>query len=317
MKKILKIITILSINFFLLILLVFISDLIIYNYNYRNYDKLYQKLTFKYLPKVDYLINIDWYFDGSDNVYRGRKPDGLEYKKNKPIVIFGCSFTQGQFLNYNQTISYKLAHILHRPVYNRGISAKGIQHMYWQTLNPDFYRDVPPSEDVMYLMIGDHYRRLHVYFMDILDHHFNGHFSVKNNDIILDNDKNPIVNILKSSYTFKLLNFKYANFYVNNPKNADKITDDVLLYFIKTRENLEKNWNKKINFTVILFDEIKYKNLLIKKLKDNNFNIIETTKLTNENLWSKKYFSKKTNHPSEAMWDLLTPLIAQKIKENK
>ena len=145
--------------------------------------------------------------------------------------------------------------------------------------------------------------------------HFNIHYSKKHNDFILDNTNNSFLNILKSSYTFKFLNMKYADFYVNNPKNAEKITDEVLWFFIKTRENLEKKWHKKFKFTVIIFDKIKYKDLLVKKLKENNFNIIETSNITKENLKDKKYFSQNTFHPTKEVWDLLAPLIAKKIKE--
>ena len=315
MKKFLSFILIVFINIAVFASLIFVCDVFIYNYNYRNYNKLYKKLSFKYLKKTDYLIDINTYFDGSSDIYRGRKPDGLEYSKNKPIIIFGCSIVQGQFLNYDQTISYKLAHILKRPVYNRGIAGHGIQQMYWQTTFNNFYKSVPPADDVIFILIDDHYFRMHTYFMDILDHHFNIHYSKKHNDFILDNTNNSFLNILKSSYTFKFLNMKYADFYVNNPKNAEKITDEVLWFFIKTRENLEKKWHKKFKFTVIIFDKIKYKDLLVKKLKENNFNIIETSNITKENLKDKKYFSQNTFHPTKEVWDLLAPLIAKKIKE--
>ena len=181
----------------------------------------------------------------------------------------------------------------------------------------EFYNDVPPADDVIFIMIDDHYFRMHTYFMDILDHHYNIHYSKKNNDFVLDNKNNHLFNILKSSYTFKLLNMKYADFYVNNPKNAEKLTDEVLWFFINTRKILEKNWDKKFKFTIIIYNNIKYKDLLLKKLKANDFNIIETSNLTNENLKDEKYFSKKTFHPTKEAWDLLAPLIAEKIKENK
>ncbi len=309
MKKVKKIIFILFANVIILILLLFVCDFLIYSYYYKTYDNLYDKLKFKYLAKVNYLIDLKTYFNGSNNIYRGRKPDGLEYSENKPIVLFGCSFAHGQFLNYKQTLSYKLAHTLHRPVYNRAVPAHGIQQMYWQTSMPQFYVDVPPAKDVIFILIDDHYRRMHVHFMDILDHHFNIHYSKKHNDFVLDNTNNYLINILKSSYTFKFLNIKYSDYYVKSPKNAEKLTDEALWFFVKTRENLEKNWNEKFKFTVIILDEIKYKDILKKKLKDNNFNIVEISDLTNEDLSDSKYLAEETNHPKEEMWDLLTPLI--------
>ena len=314
MNKFLKILYILSVNLAILILLIFISDLIVFNYYNKTYNNVYNRWGFKYLIKADYMINLETYFDGSNNVYRGRLPDGLEYSSNKPIVLFGCSYTHGEALNYNQTFSYKLAHSLHRPVYNRAIPGHGIQHMYWQTSNKSFYNSVPPADDVFFVIIDHHYFRMLAYFLDVLCHNFNVHYSKKNNGFVLDNKNNYLLNILKSSYTFKLLNIKYSYYYINQPKNAEKLTDEALWFFVKTRENLEKNWNKKFNFTIIFYNDIHYEDLLIKKLKANNFNVIVLSDLTNENLFDKKYFSDKTYHPKEATWDLLTPLIIKKAE---
>ena len=318
-KKITQISLIIIINIFIMLLLIFLSDIAVYSYHVITYRKnhadAFKPPFFSYLIKPRYGIDFKTYFDGSDNVFRGRKPDGLEYKNKEPIIIFGCSYAHGQFLKYNQTFSYKLAHILKRPVYNRAVPGRGIGCMYWQSIDDNFYSSVPPSNTVLYVIIPDHYRRLYINFIDILDTHMTGHFNKKGNDLILDGS-NYLKNILISSYSFKVLNSKYVNWYINNPKYEDEITDLVLLYFLKTRENLEKHWNKKINFTIIFYNNYKllYSESLYKKLKANNFNVIETDKLSNVNLNSKEYLNPDNGHPTEKTWDLLTPLIAERLK---
>lgn len=317
-NKIKKIIKIILCNIILLLFLVFLCDLAVYYCYYAKYTKTHHKAfkcpQFSYVVKPYYGVDIRTYFDGSNNVVRGRTPDGLEYSDKTPIVIFGCSYAQGQFLNYNQTFSYKLAHLLKRPVYNRAYPGRGIQFMYWQSISSDFYNSVPPSDTVIYVLMSDHYRRLLIDFIDVLDLHLTGHFNKKGNDFVLDGS-NYLKNILISSYSYKVLHAKYIDWYINNPKHEQELTDLVLEYFIKTRENLEKNWHKKIKFTIVFYNDknILYKETLFAKLKAAGFNVIETDKITSADLNSQEYLSSATLHPTEKAWDELTPLIAKDL----
>ena len=318
MKILKKTFLIIIFNLLFAALLLFICDVFIYkdlkkDYN-KNGPKEFQASEFKYLTKPNYCLNFETYFDGSDNIFKGRKPDGTEYKTNNPIIVFGCSYALGQFLNYNQTFSYKLAHFLKHPVYNRAISARGLAHMYWQTEDESFYKNVPSSDTIIYVMIDDHYRRMMVSFLDTLDLFRLRHYSITNNKLVADKLNNPLLNVLKSSYTIKLLNLKYAQNFINNQQNSDKLTDMALIYFLETRKQLEKRWNRKINFIVFLYEdkEIAYKEELSRKLKENNFTVISTKELTNDNLNEIKYKIPNNYHPTEAAWDLLTPKFIEK-----
>lgn len=301
-----------------MIFLIFLSDVIIYFYYAHTYQKthfnIFERPKFSYILKPNYGIDIETYFDGSDNVFRGRKPDGLEYSQKPPIVVFGCSFAQGQFLQDNQTFSYKLAHILKRPVYNRAFPGRGIGLMYWQSIDKGFYKNVPPCSDAVYIIAKDHYRRLFINFIDIFDLHLTGHFNQKNNELYLDG-KNYLKNLMISSYTYKILNNKYVNWYIYNPKHEQKITNTVVLYFVKTRENLQNHWKRPVNFTVIYYNDepLPYKEVLFKKLKNNNFKIIDLSNLTDINLNSEEYKDSSNRHPTEKAWDVLTPLIAEQL----
>lgn len=321
-KKISKILFVSLCNILIILFLIFLSDIGVYLYYSSIYKKThnnaFKRPNFSYIIKPHYGIDFRTYFDGSDNVFRGRKPDGLEFTGRKPIVVFGCSYAHGQFLNYNQTFSYKLAHILKRPVYNRAFPGRGIGLMYWQSIDESFYNAIPPSDTVIYVMINDHYRRLLINFIDILDLHMTGHFNKKDHTFLLDGS-NYLKNIFISSYTFRVFNSKYVQWYINNPKHEEELTNLILEYFIKTRENLEKNWNIKIDFTIVHYDDqpLLYKETLFRKLKDNNFKIIETSRLTNINLTSEEYYSPDTQHPTEKTWDILTPLIAKELNANQ
>lgn len=320
-KRFLKIFKIILFNIFIAVILLLLLDIAIYAYHARSYEKThhsrFKRPKFEYIVKPYYGIDFKTYFNGQDNVFRGRLPDGLEYKDKIPIVVFGCSYAHGQFLDYNQTFSYKLAHILKRPVYNRAVPGRGIQLMYWQSTLSDFYKSVPPSDTVIYVLFHDHYRRLYLNFMDLFDLHLTGHFNKVGRSLILDGD-NYLKNILISSYTYKKLHSKYVNWYINNPKHKEEITDLICLYFVKAKNNFERKWKRKINFYIIYYNdrEILYKDVLFKKLRNYGFKIIETDKLSNIDLNSEENRNKENSHPTENVWNVLTPLIAKEISKD-
>ncbi len=268
---------------------------------------------FEHLTKPYYAINLKTHFKNQDDISYGRKPDGLQYS-GLPTVIFGCSYAQGQQLKYNQTFSYKLANILKRPVYNRALSGKSFPLMYFQSENDFFYKDVPPCDTVIYVMINDHYRRMKLSFFHVTNNWMEITYKTENEKLKKEDFSNPVKCFINSMYITKHIKYIWAYNYANNAKNAEKLTDEALTYFIETRKNLESRWNKKVNFIVFMYDyPIKFGNMLPNKLKANNFKVITLRELTQEDIYSEKYLSPITKHPTEEAWDLLTPLIAEKI----
>ena len=292
----------------------------IYNDSTKDF---YERITerkpnkFEYLKKPLYGLNIENFFVGGNNEFGGRAPDGLEYNST-PITIFGCSYAFGQFLPPEATFSYKLAHLLKRPVYNRAIPSKGLAKMLYQSESDSFYNDVPPSDTVIYIMLNDHYRRMKLSFIEISDAYMHITYKKKGDKLIREDFNSPIKCFLNSTYLNKYIKKHWAHHYMNNPKFADKITDEVLLYFIETRKNLEARWNTKVNFVVIFYDSwLFHQDLLKEKLEKNNFKVIKMQELTNENLYTDKYYSPQTLHPTETTWNLLTPKIVDFLKLNK
>lgn len=327
MKKALKILTIIIINILLLLILLFLSDWIVYKVNsqpkefYKNFPPQTPIPPFQYMIKNPFItfIELNDYFNGQDNVFNGRLPNGLKYKNKTPITIFGDSFAHGQYLNPDQNFSHKLAETLKRPVYNRAIPGSSMQHMFHQVTDSAnvFFEQVPKSDTVFYIFIDEHYCRMSILSdFETIYKTFYLRYTLKNGKLKKDNYNNPLLNLIKSSYTIRILSHKYTNWYINNPKMAEKLTNQILAFFIETREKLEQNWNNKINFVVILYDNtpIKNKSMLRKKLEDNNFIVIDTSELTNEDLNSEKYLFQDNLHPTEAAWDLLTPRIIEAAK---
>lgn len=307
-------------NFVIITGLIWLSEILIYKYQakifYDTHPKIHPINKYTYnIMYPEYMTDLKNYYNGLNNIFFGRKPDGLEYKNQNPITVFGCSFAFGQYLNYDQTFSYKLAHKLKRPVHNRAISGGSFQHMYMQTFENSFYEDIPKSDTVIYVMIGDHYRRVLLNYFDILDYHVLPHYTKKGKKLVKDNYNNKLTNFINSLYTVKALNHLYADWHTSNKIFKNKITDDAVFYFTESRNELKKHWNKDFKFIIILYEDwdIPYKELLIEKLRQNGFIVLSTKELTEENLEDKKYMMKDNHHPTEAAWDLITPKIIEKL----
>ncbi len=328
-NKTIGLIFIIIVNILLISLFLLLFDFLLYKSDSRNYLKDHPlssdipefKYTLKY-PCIPY-TDTDKYFNGSDDIFQGRLPDGKEYENNSkytPVVVFGDSFAHGQYLKYNQNFSYKLSRLLKRTVYNRAIPGAGVQHMYYQVSDKDaekFYKDVPPADTVFYIMINDHYLRMSIFSdFEVSSTNFHLRYRIKNNKLVKDNYNNPLLNFFKSSYIIKFINLKYLNFVIGKRFMSERLTNKMLMFFTETKKILEQKWNKKINFIVILYDnnDIFYKKLLKQKLEDNGFTVIVISDLTNENLNSETYIMQDNGHPTEAAWDLLTPEIVYELK---
>ena len=313
-----KFIKITAVNIILLIICIFICDLCIYKSfaQQRSKDYILPPFAYQIHPYCSFIP--DYYFDGSDNIYKGRKPDGLKYlaEGKTPIVIFGGSFAHGQHLNADETFSARLSELLHRPVFNRAAPGRGIQHMLYQAEHTQLYSDIKTADTVIYIFINDHYRRMKVSHIDILDTNFAGSYKIKNKRLVLQNYKNPLKNLIKSSYTVKLLNQKAVKHYIDNENNAGKLTDETMLYFIQTRNILEQHWNRKIDFIVLFYDSVMYEELLTDKLWENGFRAysINEDAAPDVNLNAEEYRISKDNlHPNAAAWREITPLTAEKL----
>lgn len=315
-----KFLSILICNIILIIGILGLCEFLTYKYQakifYDTHPKIFpiNKYSYEILYPL-YLTDLRNYFNGQNNLFYGRLPDGTEYKNKTPIILFGCSYAFGQHLNSNQTLSYKLAHNLKRPVFNRGISGGSFQHMYMQVMDNSFWEDIPKSDTVIYVMISDHYRRTMLRYFDILDHHILPHYLKKGNKLIKNNCNNKLLDFINSLYISKTLNHIYAENFTMNPQNADKLTDLALLYFTETRKELQKHWGEDFKFIILMYEDwnIMYKEELIKKLQDNGFIVICTKDITDEDLRIEKYQMQDNHHPTEAAWDLLLPELIKKI----
>lgn len=314
-------IKIICINIILILFVWFICDIAFFITDLirNNICSKYTLKTFYMRPNNPISAMNDFLNDNTgnrDNKECIRKPIGTQYKK-EPIILFGCSFAYGEYLNEEQTFGYKLSKITKRPVYNRAFDSYGLQHMFYQSSLPEFYYNVPKSNTVIYIFMYDHYRRMLSKTFALSNPNLYLHYKYKNNNLLIDNYDDILINCINYSYTIRAIKGFFKSIYMQNPNNADKITEEALTYFIKTRENLENHWNIKVNFIVFFYDENPLDKILIQKLKKNNFMVITTKELTTQDLYEQKYRIKDDPHPNETSWNLLTPLFVQKVQMKK
>ncbi|MBQ9245190.1 hypothetical protein IJ182_02865 [bacterium] len=275
---------------------------------------------FKYSFDHKYYFDMSTYFTGGDNIFKGRKPVGSEYYNDgNSIVIFGGSFAHNQYLDEDKTLGYKLSQELKRPVYNRAIPGRGVEQMYLQCASDIFYRDVPKSDMVIYIMIDDHFRRMKVNNVGVLDIHYIDNYRVKNGKIV-EVKNNPLINLIKSSYSVKLINQTWATNYINNEKNSDKLTDEMLLYFTESRRAMENRWNNKIRFIVLFYTNIPYEEKIKAKLKANSFEVYSIPKeiAPNIELMYEEYLISDVNfHPNEKAVDIILKELIEKLNLKK
>lgn len=312
MKKIFKLFSIIFSNIFLSVLLFFLLEFIIYfSYSYKNFKF---EEPFGYIIKNDrvFQINFDDKYQGGDS---GRLPFGLQYKDKAPLFVFGCSYAYGQYLKDNQTFSYKLSEILKRPVYNRALPGFGIQHMYAQLQTDNFYKDKACPAAVIYVLVYDHFNRFLLKLPYITSNFFNLHYNVENNKLKMEDYNSKFKNILNSLYIARYINHKTTYYYVNNKKNADKLTDLMLIYFMESRNKLEEHYHKKIKFFVVLYPPYLYDDLLTQKLEQNDFFVINLQLLFPNIDFAEPQYSQNI-HPTAKLWEVITPDLSKIIQKN-
>lgn len=300
MKKVSKIITI---NLLLLIAIFFIFDLTCYikdlNYNFRfyvyktpmNFIKSYlrtYKRIFYTTKNYDVLFIKD---KGYNTVFR--QPVNTESTK-PPILLMGCSYTFGSFLTPEESFMGKLAKLTNRPIYNRALSARGADEMLYQLSSDEFYSKVPKPEWLIYVFIPDQVRRTQIpCCVDDIGVYYD-------NKVEITKDFNiPVI------YTLK----KRINYYE---------TDKYIFHFNKIMKNIkeqaEKHWGKDVKFAFIFYANNDLALPIIKKsVEKDGFVFLSLNELTKIDLITEEYKLEDKLHPSEKAWDILTPLIVEKL----
>lgn len=310
MKK-LKIITL---NIFIVVILLLLAESICFIKDYKG--SIYKSKHTKFGVETKFPPNWTKTYKYEEQPYDLRKPTGLEYK-NAPIIIFGCSFAYGDRLKDNQTFSYKLSKLVKAPVYNRAACGWGLQNMFHQIRTKEIFNVVKQKpQQVIYVLMYDHIYRMyrHTYAFPFNNMLFL-QYKFKKNDFVKYDPKIPFLERLSLSGIFYN---HFARENAKNPKYFDKNFNLMKQYFIKSKNELEAKYGK-INFAIVKYEfEETYENVYLKterwkELEDAGFTVLDTTELMGRKLNKPEDYADDGFHPSEKVWDNLTPIIAKKL----
>jgi|GEM_PF-1301040 len=277
-----------------------------------------------YIPRFDWSLKMQpfskfWNKERKNFNSLRRYIEGSD-KNKKSIILFGCSFVEGDFLEPEETFGYKLAKLTGRTVYNRGFSGSGPEVMLWQTRNNKFYDDINKEpEYAVFVYINDHLRR--IYFNTYgLDLRVYAGYKKNGNSLIEYVPKD----IQMHRFNFMRKRTEERLYSSNLLKNEykDKHFNFLKLHLEETRKELQKRYPN-IKFIIIKYpqkllregmvlDTVKYAFYTDrwKELEDEGFIIYDLDKKLNVDITNDEY-SLPDQHPNEKAWDVITEQLVK------
>ena len=222
-------------------------------------------------------------------------------KNSRPIIVFGCSFAEGLFLKDEDKVSSRLADETGRVVYNRAMSAQGVQYMIYLLEDENFYKSVPEPEYAVYICINDQIRRLYVECCPWYKSSFYELDKAGNLSLI----ENPLY------YTFPMA-FVRARKIIKYDKDDIAFLDK---HFIYAKQLADKHW-KNTKWIILyynkLMDNTCYQEL--SKLEKYGFKVVYAEEFVPDDFWTNlKYRTSVTDyHPTKEAWQLLIPQFVKK-----
>ena len=245
--------------------------------------------------------------------------------KKRPVVTIGCSYTEGNGLDENQTFAYKLNKLTNRTTYNRGVSGSGPQLVYRQLSDENFKKEIPDAEYVIYTFIHNHLHRQFQTLFCPYTSDINLKYTLENGN--LTETSSPFWFMYWSFLVKTYLEWKIVPQFENEIKNNYQLFNKILQSSVD--EMHKKYPNSK--FVLVEFpqsslcipkdgfeeDIKKYEEELteeqIKKIEEMGIIYINASKLAGHKFCDKRYRLPDGDHPSEVAWDELTPKIVKKL----
>ena len=146
----------------------------------------------------------------------------------------------------------------------------------------------------------------------MLHEDFNLRYKEVNGELQEIRDENIFAKTLKRLYISNLIyNFWLENIFLH-PANYKKYFDFELKHFIESKKEFEKHWPN-AKYVIIFYERMRNDFELKQKLSEAGFTVINAYDLTNEDIRNDKKYMQDNFHPTGEAWDLLTPLIIEKL----
>lgn len=311
MKKIVLVVFI--VNILLLICLFVCIEAYTYKKTYdftkadvSKFNKVFEKKGDSFRFKIDYEYPKKFNYAEYKKTMRP-----VNYKKStkRPILFFGCSFTEGLDLNKEQTLAYKISDLTNRTTYNRGKSSTGPQFMYYQLNDKNFKKEVPDAEYIIYTFIWVHFERLYNYRTCQFLNYLNLRYKNVNNQLV---EVKPTFAPIYSLYTIK--NLQYG---IEREKTVQEEKDNKLFNLMMDESfKLAQKKYPHSKFVILDYPDWHKKRLPSKEVKDlqnMGFIVVDVEDLIGHSLDDRKYLLEDNIHPSELVWDEVAPKLVKKL----
>ncbi len=230
------------------------------------------------------------------------------------IILFGCSYAAGLYLNEKDNIGTILSEETGKTVYNRAISGCGTATILYQLQNMNIKQEIPNADYIIYEFIPDHFRR---------------NLTIMPNCIFNEFTANYRINKYKKLELYKYSFFKYLfySFYITRLTNdaiIQKLSNSkysTVLFTLLISEIYKtiKKLYPKAKFIILVYcdyDDSKEKvkdifNRIKREFPD--IDIVYTTEFScGEDIIKRKYLFTDKIHPSKEVWQVLIPEFSQK-----
>ena len=261
------------------------------------------KPTFKHLidmMKVQYSLNSEIH----DTRYRFIPyiDEKTQFSKKQPIILMGCSFTNGYGIEDNYTFDAQLKKYTNRNIYNLGINGGGPREILMSLRNNELIKKIQKNPQyVIYTYIPDHKRRLYVPLAFL-----NANYKPMDNYADLQ-FYIPIMPIYKSFIYETIMN----KLYKNNLILKDKTEKFFNLYITKINEEIKKQFGEKTQFVILVYYENEKENW--DEIKKEGIKVINILEDFNINTQQPEFKGKDQEHPNEKAWKVIIPELIKEL----
>lgn len=243
-------------------------------------------------------------------VYKGTKA--------RPIVTIGCSFTDGAFLDKNQTFAYKLNKLTNRTTYNRGIGSTGPQWVYRQLSDKNFKKEIPDAEYVIYTFIINHIERMFKSSVNPWHNYVDLNYRLKNGKLV---ERKEFWQHFRSSFLVRKYLVTKEHFeYESECKKNLPLFLKIMQESVNTTHKLYPNSKfvlidvPETYYTDEDFEKNKMPEPVVSELEKMGIIYIDAEDLVGHKFRNiDKYHVGDKRHPNELFWDELTPALVKKL----
>ena len=241
------------------------------------------------------------------------RPYSVKNNGKKPVLWFGCSFAEGNFIPDGRTPYDKLSDLTGRTCINRAQCGSGLQYIYNQLQTFDFKKIAPDVDYIVYVYIDDHLHRLYAYQHNPLSNVFNIRYVYKNKKL------QKVPSCIKYLYSFYLVQ-RLANIKTKYQWRKEYIDHRLFNITIREITTKLKELYPSSKFILIEFstkDQIKTTDFLpdweVKQLEEYGIDVVKLRDYTGDiDITDDKYWFEDKVHPREELWDILLPELVKK-----